>query len=310
MKSKKWAFLILVGLIAPSAVMSVDYVDVTDTTKHKVRDKMRKTEDQISELERKLVDVIVGMRNAKHPQKEPGSVPSKRDVFSLILKKVDRFFIETVAFEQQFKSDIREYIEAYIKLYPDAWDDNLKELFESSRISIFLKSLAIQKAAKEVFKEFPYDYFALRTLKFENNYCNFIRNVKSIENLSLSKENAEFNNLMQEMPSSITAVKNITDYKLTLKVEESASIINSNGNPSYKIYANRDESENSNEKKSFLELKSEWDKKIDGEEEKYRKFIEFFLFTEKKYSEPFCLMNKTIFGHIDNILEYIKENQL
>ena len=201
MKSKNLTFLLLVGLIAPSAVMSIEssFNTVSPETEGLVLKKKRALEDRLSALSDRATDLLTIHNKGDNPcpLNEPGGDLSREYLSSLTLK-ICKFFENTSNFEKKFKSDIEEYFQAYVKLNPDAWDEDLVELYTSSRVKFFLKLQAIEDAAKESFKEFP-DPMQPSIKSRTNNWCYFIKGIDSIKKLLLSNDNNEFNDLMKKM---------------------------------------------------------------------------------------------------------------
>lgn len=183
MKSKNLAFLLLVGLIAPSAVMSVESFNTVTPDSEGMNSKKR------TALKEKTINLhrsIQGKEdNTDYQPQEGFNISSKKDLFDILkilLQCIDHIADGNPSKCAKAGTVIKEYFQAYTTLDPDSWDDDLIQLWNAPPIKTHLKLQAIQNAVN----------------KISNNIGSIINQ---------SDENEEFNILIKEMESSIKVVK-------------------------------------------------------------------------------------------------------
>ena len=183
MKSKNLTFLLLVGLIAPSAVMSVESSTIV-TLDNEIRNSKKRT--ALKEKMINLQSIIQCEEDNTDDQPQGGvNISSKKDLFcilKILLQLSDHIADGNPSKSAKAGTVIKEYFETYATLSPDSWGDDFIQLWNAPSIKNYLKLQAIQNAVNKISK-----------------------NIGST--INQSDENEEFNILIKEMESSIKVVK-------------------------------------------------------------------------------------------------------
>jgi len=189
MKSKNLAFLLLVGLIAPSAVMSAGSSTALTPDTEGVSSK------KIAALTEKTINLQRSIQGKEdNTDYQP---PAQCDVISKSLKNVLKLLdyiphVITYNFKKE-RTVIEGLFMAYARLHPDSWDNDLNQLWNADSIKN-LKYLILQDI---------------------QNCVNKISKKIGLR-IKQSDKNAKFHDLMEEMGSLTENVKTLTKAKTKL----------------------------------------------------------------------------------------------
>ena len=223
MKSKNLAFLLLVGLIAPSAVMSVESFNTVTQDLEGMNSKKR------TALKEKTINLqrsIQCKRNNPYPSNGPHDFLLKNGIIPSVLDGVvdllDRLAPENLLkYSTDLKSVFKNYYDALTKIEPDSWGDYTLEHFNSDSFNAFFKAMVVVNTGKEAFASVPIPD-SLRVLEKMNYGKEWRRETQRCLNFKMAIESIktpddvgfdDFNHIIKEMPSSTESVKKIIEFK-------------------------------------------------------------------------------------------------
>lgn len=191
MKSKNLTFLLLVGLIAPSAVMSAES-SKTVTPGHEIgkkrtlQEKIQTLQEKIQTLKEKIQSITECEENNTNYQPQGvGNISSKNLVCSLniLLQLSDHIADGNPSKSQKSGTVIEKFFKTYATFAPDSWCDDLIQLRNAPLIENYLKLQDIQNAVNKISKGIG-------------------------STIIQSSENTDFNILIDDMKSSINVLTN------------------------------------------------------------------------------------------------------